>query len=138
VGLIVAFFNLDIIKSGESIFSRSAERKLKFQGDLPRNAYTKAEIDRLLVFVRRNDELIESVTINATTQDSYKKVDESSPILFEMHLVLTDGGTISSPTRRTRRKVLVSGILDKLHKDVEAYRRIKKKDGKAQSLVNTM
>lgn len=138
VGVVVVFFNLDIMRKGESIFSRTADKKLKFTGDLVRKAYTSKEIDRLIRFIKRHNDLIETATIETSLQDTYKKVGPGSPLIFEVHMVMTDGVTISTPVRRTTRKELASDILMKLNKDIRAYKKLKKQGKKIKSLVNTM
>ncbi len=55
-----------------------------------------------------------------------------------MHILIVDGGRISTPTRRAARKNLISAILTKLNKDMRAYKRLKKKGQEVDSLVNTM
>jgi hypothetical protein len=65
-------------------------------------------------------------------------VGDTTQVLFEMRLALSDGGNISTPTRRTQRNRLVPAILDKLDKDVRAYRKLRQRGGEGQSLVNTM
>jgi hypothetical protein len=138
VAVVVIFFNLDIIPKGESFFTRSAERKLEFTGDLARKQFSPKEIEELLAFIRRNGKLIDNLTIQTSLQDSYRAVGDTTQVLFEMRLALSDGGTISTPTRRSQRKRLVPAILDKLDKDVSAYRKLRQRGGEGQSLVNTM
>lgn len=136
VGMVVIFFNLDIIRDGESVFTKSAETKLRFKGDLHRKAYTDKEQERIISFVKKHDDSIESVTIETTRDSTYGKLTPSSQILFEIHIVLTDGATISTPTRRTARRGLVRDIIYKLNKDMKAYESL---DGKEiKSLINTM
>jgi hypothetical protein len=138
VGMVVFFFNLDMVREGESIFSRNAEQKLSFAGDLDRRAFTQKEVDRLLAFVRRHDALLENVTIETSLQDRYRSVGPSTELLFEIRMTTTDGGTISAPTRRALRKNLVQAVLAKLDKDIRAYIKVNEDNDKVKSLVNTM
>lgn len=138
VGVVVVFFNLDIIPTGESVFSRTADKKLKFTGDLERDAYTKKEVNRLIRFIKINTEYIETTTVETSLQDEYRKVTPQSQLVFEIHMVMTDDVTISTPTRRTTRGQLVPDILTKLDKDMRAYKKLKKQGKKIKSLVNTM
>lgn len=138
VGVVVVFFNLDIMRKGESMFSRTADKKLTFKGDLKRKAYSKKEVSRIIGYIKRHNEFIDTVTVETSIQDSYKKITSKSPIVFEVHLVMNDGATISTPTRRTTRKELVSDILTKISKDMRAYKKLIKEGKKVKSLVNTM
>ncbi len=138
VGIVAFFFNLDLVRKGESVFSRSTDRKLRFTGDFDRQDYSKAEIARLLKFINRNDKIVEKLTVECSTQDKYRKVTPSTQVLFDMHILIVDGGRISTPTRRAARKNLISAILTKLNKDMRAYKRLKKKGQEVDSLVNTM
>lgn len=136
LAVVIIFFNLDLVRDGESVFSRSAENKLRFKGDLERRAYTKKERSQLISYIKRHGEAIESVTIMTTLDDSYSKVGPTSQVLHEITIVLTDGASIATPTRRIKRARLVSDILYKMKKDMKAYRGL---DGKKiKSLVNTM
>ena len=138
VGVVVIFFNLDIMRHGESVFSKSAERKLNFRGDLKRTNYTQKEIARLLRYTKKYNAIFEKVFIEASAQDDYKKITASTEILFEIHITMTNGSTISTPVRRTKRKNLVPAIITKLNKDMRAYKDLQKKGKKIKSLVNTM
>lgn len=138
IGVVVVFFNLDIMRKGKSVFSMTAEKKIKFKGDLDRKDYTDREFDQLLKFIKRHDDLIDSATVEVSIQDSYKKVSGSSPMIFEVQLRMSDGATITTPTRRTTRKVLIPDILTKLAKDMRAYKKLIKEGKKVNSLVNTM
>ena len=138
VGMVVFFFNLDMVTEGESLFSRNSERKLSFSGDLERKAFTAKEVDRLLAFIKRHDGVIESVVVQTSLQDQYRAVNPSTELMFEIRIGMTDGGTISAPTRRAVRDALVSAILEKLDKDIRAYEKINRKDDKVKSLINTM
>jgi hypothetical protein len=136
--MVVFFFNLDMVTEGESVFSRNPERKLSFAGDLDRKAFSTKEVDRLRAFIKRHDTLIESVVVQTSIQDRYRAVTASTELMFEIRVVMTDGGTISAPTRRAVRAKLVAAILDKLDKDIRAYEKINGKDDKVKSLINTM
>ena len=138
IGVVVVFFNLDIMRKGESMFSRKADNKLNFTGDLKRKAYSKTEVSRLIKYIKRHNKIIETATVETTVQDTYKKMTGTSPIVFEVHIVMLDGATISTPTRRTTRKKLVSDILAKISKDIRAYKKLIKDGKKVKSLVNTM
>lgn len=136
IGMVIVFFNLDMVKDGESVFSRSAENKLRFKGDLKQKAFSEKEYDRIIGFVERYDDAIESVTILTTRDSDYGKVTPSSQILFEITIVMVEGASISTPTRRTSRRGLVKDIMYKLDKDMKAYQEL---DGKKiKSLINTM
>ncbi|BCS89170.1 hypothetical protein [Pseudodesulfovibrio sediminis] len=136
--VIWVFFSLDIIKKGESMFSNTASKKLKFSGNFTRKEYTDREVDRLLSYIKTRNKLLEEVKIQATTQDSYRKITPDTEILFEVHVTMDDGFTFTTPLRRSKRKRLVSGILTKLDKDVRAYLEMRKQGKKMKGLVNTM
>ncbi|QJB55758.1 hypothetical protein [Pseudodesulfovibrio sp. zrk46] len=138
LGVVVIFFNLDVMRKGESVFSRTADKKLRFTGDLKREAYSKSEVDRLVKYIKRYNDLIDTATVETTLQDPYKKVTGKSQMIFEVHLVMMDGTTISTPTRRITRTRLVDDILAKMSKDIRAYRKLLKDGKKVKSLVNTM
>ncbi len=138
VGVVIIFFNLDVIRKGESVFSKSADKKLKFTGRLKQKDYSEREVDRLLKFVKRYDEQIDGVTVKTSAQDTYTNISDNTELLFEIAMVLNDGTTISTPVRRARRKTLVAEILYKLNKDMRAYQSLKKQGKKMDSLVNTM
>ncbi|MDD3312237.1 hypothetical protein [Pseudodesulfovibrio sp.] len=138
VGLVVIFFNLDVMRKGESVFSKNADRKLRFAGQLARKSYAAPEIDRLLAFIRRYDKDIESLTVRASTQDAYGKIDRDTSILFELQMVMADGATIDTPVRRSPRGQLVSAILEKLNKDMKAYLSLKKRGKDVDTLLNVM
>lgn len=138
IAVVVIFFNLDIMRQGESLFSKSADKKLEFGGDLKRSDYTKEEISKLIRYTKKYNDIFGKVFIETSRQDSYKKISPKSKILFEVHIRMIDGTTISTPLRRSLRKELVSAILVKLEKDVGAYMDIQEKGKKIKSLVNTM
>lgn len=104
VAVVVIFFNLDIIRKGDSVFSKTADKKLKFTGDLKRGQYTKKEISRILKFTQKHNDLYDEIIIKTSKQDSYKKITQNSEILFDIHVTMTDGSTPSTPTRRIQRK----------------------------------
>ncbi len=137
IGVVVIFFNLDVMRKGESIFSRTADKKLKFSGDMKRKEYTSPEVERLIKYIKRNNKIIESTTIETTVQDPYKKMTGSSQITFTVHMVMSDGSTISTPTRRSTRGKLVENILAKMNKDITAYKKMIKDGKKIKSLINT-
>lgn len=137
IGMVIIFFNLDITRDGESVFSKSSSQKLRFSGDLKRNAYTDKEIKSLLDFIDRYGEVIEKTDISVILQDSYKKVRKSSQLIFEVNMVLDGGTTINTPTWRTTRDKLVNDVLTKMKKDMKAYLELKEKGKKMKSLVNT-
>lgn len=138
ISVVVIFFNLDIMRKGESVFSKSADKKLKFGGDMKRTDYTKKEVARLLKLVKKYNDSFESVFIEASPQDTYKKTTPTTQVIFEIHVKMKDGSTLSTPARRTKRRDLVSNIIVKLNKDMKAYLDLKKKGKKIKSLVNTM
>lgn len=138
IGVVVVFFNLDIMRKGESIFSRTAENKLNFSGDLARKSFKKSEVDQLLKYIKRNKNLIDKFTIETSLDDSYKKITNTTQIAFSVHMIMKDGAKISTPTRRATRKQLVPAIFAKVKKDMRAYRKLLKEGKKVKSLVNTM
>lgn len=137
VGIVVVFFNLDIVPKGESVFSQSATKKLKFSGDLKRKAYTPEEVSRLLRFIKNNTDYIKETRVDASLQDSYKKINDSSQVLFEVHLLMDDGTTITTTAHRTTRKDLVTAILAKVSKDTRIYKKLKEQGKEMRSLINT-
>lgn len=139
IGTVVAFFNLDIIrnKSGSGL-SKSAEQKLNFRGELDRKDFSSKELARLIKYTNQYNDIFKSVTIETSSQDTYKKITPTTEILFEVHIVMNDGTTLSTPLRRTQRKDLVPGIITKLVKDMRAYKAVQKEGTKVKSLINTM
>jgi len=137
-GLVIIFFNLDAMRKGESVFSKTADRKLRFAGHLARNAYSGPEVDRLVAFIRRYDKDIERLTVRASTQDAYGKVNGDTSILFEMQMIMTDGAVIDTPVHRATRGRLVAAILEKLNKDMRTYRTLKKQGKDVETLLNVM
>jgi len=138
VGLVVIFFNLDTLRQGESVFSKTADRKLRFSGQLARKSYSGPEVDRLLAFIRRYDADIGTLTVQTSTQDAYGKIDRDTPILFELRMTMTDGAVIDTPVRRSPRGQLISAILEKLNKDIRTYRTLKKQGKDVETLLNVM
>lgn len=132
------FFSLDIIKKGESMFSNTASKKLKFSGSFNRKDYTDREVDRLLSYIKTRNRLFEEVKIQASIQDTYRAITPETEILFEIHVTMKNGFTFTTPLRRTKRKRLVTGILTKLDKDVRAYLEMQKQGKKMKGLINTM
>lgn len=137
VGMVVIFFNLDIMQKGESVFSRQGSFKLRFKGDLGKQDYSDAEVDDLWNHLNRYKDIVESAVLETRLQDSYRKVTPNSPVLFEVHVTMKSGSTISTPTRRAKRSALVSAVLDKLDKDLSAYRKLKKQGKEMKTLINT-
>ncbi|CCH49324.1 hypothetical protein [Pseudodesulfovibrio piezophilus] len=138
LAVMLVFFNLDIMRSGESVFSRTASKKLTFTGDLGRRDYSEEEVDALLRLIKRHTRIIDTTHIECSVQDRYKKLTDTSQILFEIHMVMQDGARISTPVRRTTRKHLVQDIIAKFNKDISAYKKLIKDGKKVNSLVNTM
>lgn len=136
--VVVIFFNLDIMNKGESIFSRTATADIKFSGDMTRKDYTDKEINQLRRYLKTHKKLVQEITIQAAPQDSYKKILPTTDILFEVHVVMRDEFTFSTPLRRTKRKDLPKSILSKLDKDIRAYLALKKDGKKAKTMINTM
>lgn len=136
--VVVLFFNLDIVHKGESLFSRTAVTNIKFSGDLGRKDYTNKEIDRLRGYLKGRKKLLEEITIKTSTEDSYRKVRPETEILFEIRVVMRDGFTFTTTTRRSRRKNLPSRILNKLEKDIRAYLTLKKEGKDPKTLINAM
>lgn len=137
-GVVVIFFNLDIVRKGESVFTNTAKKKLKFSGSLDRKDYTDRELERLMNYIKVRNKLFKEVRIDASPQDKYKEVTPTSEVLFEIHVTMADGFTFSTPVRRTRRQKLTLNILNKLDKDVQAYLELKKQGKEPSSLINTM
>ncbi|WP_285906110.1 hypothetical protein [Pseudodesulfovibrio pelocollis] len=138
-GIVVAiFFNLDMLPEGETVFERSADRKLTFAGDLGRKDFTPEERAQIMEFIRRHDSRLANVTIEITLQDPYRAVTDTTEVIFSVRMAMADGGSVSAPTRRARRSNLVPAVLDKLDKDIKAYGIIDDGDGKGRSLINTM
>jgi len=138
VGMVVIFFNLDTVRKGESVFSKSSDRKLRFSGELARKDYAAIERDRLIAFIKRNDKDIGTITIHTSTQDAYGKITGATPILFEIRMEMADGAVISAPVRRSERLRLTSAILEKLNKDMRTYRTLKEQGKDVNSLMNVM
>lgn len=138
VSVVVIFFNLDIMRDGESVFSRSADKKIKFTGDIGHNDVTPKEMKRLVNYIKRYGDSIEKVVIDSSVQDTYKKLNPSTQLIFEIHVTMANGSTVSTPTRRTTRKDFMSAIITKLKKDMKAYDSLLKQGKKIKSLVNTM
>lgn len=138
LGVVVIFFNLDIINKGESVFSRTATVDLQFSGDLGQRDFTDKELSRFRGYLKTRKKIVEEIKIETSTQDSYKKVTPKSEILFEVHVQMKDGFTFTTALRRSTRGKLANTILAKLDKDVRAYLEIKKDGTKAKSMINTM
>lgn len=138
VVVVVVFFNLDIMQHGESVFSKSSDQKLNFGGKLERTDYTGKEIARLVKYIKRYDALYDKVYIEASPQDSYGKILPSTEILFEVHIGMVDGSSLSTSLRRAKRKNLVTAVIVKVSKDTKAYLALQDKGKKVKSLVNTM
>ncbi|WFS62719.1 hypothetical protein LF599_00755 [Pseudodesulfovibrio thermohalotolerans] len=136
--VVYVFFNLDIVRKGESVFSNTAAKKLKFAGALGQRDYTDREIARILKYIGARNTLFREVKINASPQDSYREVTPSTDIVYELHVALADGFTFSTPARRAARRDLVAGLLNKLDKDLRAYQKMKKEGRNPSSMINTM
>lgn len=136
--LIFIFFNLDLVRKGESVFTKSADKKLKFAGGLGRHDYSAGELDRLLKYIRDRNELFTEVKVAASAQDNYREISPDTDILFELQVTLADGFTFTTPTHRTSRRDLVRNILNKLDKDMRAYEELKKQGRNPKSMINTM
>jgi len=136
--VIAIFFNLDLMREGDSVFSNSAAKKLKFSGGLGRKAYTASEIDRMLSYIRGRGDLFQEVKVAATPEDRYRAVTPDTDVIFELHVVMTDGFTFSTPARRVDRSKLVASMLNKLDKDLRAYQEMKKQGRTPSSMINTM
>ena len=136
--VVVIFFNLDIMRKGESLFSRTAATDIKFSGDLGRKDYTDKEIGRLRGYLKVRKKLVEEITIQTSAQDSYRKIGPGSEILFEVRVVMRDGFTFTTTLRRSSRKNLPLKILAKLDKDIQAYLTLKKQGKNPKTLINTM
>ncbi len=134
---VVVFFNLDISTTGESVFSKSSTKKLRFRGDLKREAYTEKEIASLTRFIDKYKNDIERAEFQVMLQDTYKKIKDSSQLTFEVRLTMDDGATINTPTWRTTRGKMIPSMLAKMKKDMKAYLELKKQGKKMKSFVNT-
>lgn len=137
LAVVVIFFNLDFVQKGESIFSRSASSKLRFAGDLSKQEYSDKEFERLRLFIERYGKKVESATIETTVESAYRKLGPKTQVLYEVHVVMESGSTISTPTRRVTRGKLVDDILFKMKKDFKAYLQLEEKGKKIKSLINT-
>ena len=135
---LVIFFNLDIVRKGDSVFTNSAKRQLKFSGTLDRKDFTDKEINRIANYIKVRKKLFKEIKIDASPQDSYKKVTPTTQVLFEIHVTMADGFTFSTPVRRTQRARLSKAIVSKLDKDVQVYLKLKKEGKTPKSLINTM
>ncbi|EGB15626.1 hypothetical protein DND132_2423 [Pseudodesulfovibrio mercurii] len=136
--VIYVFFSLDLVRKGESVFTNTASKKLKFSGDLGRKAYTEREIERILNYLRARNDLFAEVKVDASPQDSYGAVTPDTDIVYELHVVLADGFAFSTPARRIPRRDLVVSLLNKLDKDLRAYQQLKKEGRNPSSMINTM
>ena len=136
--VVVIFFNLDIIKKGESLFNRTAVAEIKFSGDMGRKDFAEREIDRLREYLKGRKKLLAEITIQTATQDSYREVTPDTEILFELQVVMRDGFTFTTPLRRSPRRDLPQNILTKLDKDIRAYETLKKQGKNPKTLINTM
>ncbi len=137
IGTVVVFFNLNISREGESVFSSSSNIKMRFSGDLKQDAYTEKEIASLTRFIDRYKNEIERTEFQVMLQDNYKKLKKSSPLTFEVRLTMKDGATIETPTWRTTRGKMIPDMLTKMKKDMKAYLELKKSGKKVKSFVNT-
>jgi len=137
VGVVVIFFNLDIMKKGESMFSRQGSVKLRFKGDLGKDDYSDAEEGDLLSYLNKYKDVVTSAVLETRLEDSYRKVTANSQIIFEVHLTMTDGSVVSTPARRAKRSALIPGVLQKLDKDLSAYRKLKNLGKEMKKLINT-
>ncbi|WP_419786551.1 hypothetical protein [Pseudodesulfovibrio sp.] len=138
IGMIVVFFNLNFVSKGESVFSKNASQKLRFAGRLGHGYYSKAEQDRLMAFIKRYNKEITTLTVEASPQDTYGGVDEDTPILFELHLLMSDGAVINTPVIRSSRGQLIPAVLVKLRKDMKVYLALKKQGKHVDTLLNVM
>ncbi|XXJ18072.1 hypothetical protein ACR42D_00660 [Desulfovibrio caledoniensis] len=136
--IIAIFFNLDLVRKGESVFSNTASKKLQFTGGLGRKAYTGREIERMLGYIKARNDLFQEVKVQASPQDRYKAVTPDTDVLFELHVTMADGFTFSTPTRRVARRDLVVSLLNKLDKDLRAYQKLKKEGKNPSSMINLM
>lgn len=136
LGMVLIFFNLDFIKEGDSVFSHEGRTKLYFRGDLARTAFEEKEIDQLLDSILKRSKILESATVETRLQDSYKRVTASSPVIFEIHLVMKSGARISTTARRSSRGSLVPAILAKMSKDIRVYKDLKRQGKDVKSLIN--
>jgi hypothetical protein len=136
--VISVFFNLDLVRKGESVFSNTASKKLKFSGALGPTDYTGREIKRMQGYIRAREDLFREVTVEAAPQDRYGKIAPDTEIIFELHVIMADGFTFSSPARRVARRGLVASLLKKLDKDLRAYRKLKEEGRNPSSMINLM
>jgi len=138
LGMVVTFFNLDVLNNGESVFSRTAATDLRFSGELNQQDFTDRELSRIQSYLKGRKNIIGEVKIETSTQDSYTKVTPKSEILFEVHVAMKDGFIFTTALRRSTRAKLADTIVARLDKDIRAYQEIRKDDTKAKSMINTM
>lgn len=136
VGMVVFFFSLDMMREGDSMFSREGKSQLFFRGHLKQKDFSSHELDRIRSYIKSYSSVLQSTTIQTSVQDPYKKMTPNSPVVFEVHLVMRDGGRLSTTTKRTTRGELVSASLVKLDKDLRAYRKLKGDGKKMDSFFN--
>ncbi|WP_272698903.1 hypothetical protein [Desulfovibrio sp. Fe33] len=136
--VIYVFFNLDIVRKGESVFSNTAAKKLKFAGGLGERDYSEREIARILKYIDARNSIFREVKISASPQDSYREIAPGTDIVYELHVALADGFTFSTPARRAQRRDLVAALLNKLDKDLRAYQKMKQEGRTPSSMINTM
>jgi hypothetical protein len=120
------------------VFSNNADKKLKFAGGLGRRAYTGREIERMLNYIQARNDLFREVKVEASPQDRYRAVTPDTEIIYELHVTMADGFTFSTPARRAVRRDLVASLLNKLDKDLRAYRKLKKEGRNPSSMINLM
>lgn len=138
IAVVVIFFNLDVIREGDSAFTRSADKMLTFRGELEQQDLTDREVDRLVAFIKRNKDLVEQMTVETSVQRGYREITGDTRVTFEVHLSLKDQVDFSTTTRHAKRSQLVTAILAKLDKDIRAYRDLLRRGIKVKSFINTM
>lgn len=138
IGVVVIFFNLDVLKRVGSEFTNSADKRLLFRGELGKRQFSDKEIDRLVAFIERNKDQVEQMTVETSVQRGYREITGDTRVTFEVHLTLKNDVEFSTTARRERRDHLTSGILAKLDKDMRAYRELLRKGIKVKSFINTM
>lgn len=136
--VVLTFFSLDYVSDDPSIFSKSADKKLAFRGDLRERDFSQAEVNRLVSFIKRYDGELASVVVRTSLDDDYKEVADDAPVVFTVRLVTVDDVEIDTPSRRTTRANLLPAVLAKLRKDMNAYLEFRESGRDIRTFVNTM
>ena len=136
--VVLTFFNLDYFTDSGSPFTKSADKKLRFSGDLQERVFTEREIKRLVAFIKRYDEDLERVRVRTTVDEPYKEVTSDTSVLFVVEATLKGGVEMKTPGRRSSRGNLVQSVISKLDKDMRAFREYRDSGRDIRKFVNTM